>query len=161
MVSSAPFQAGQSLQRYKDKEERLLLPFVANADGNNPFILISNIKHPPETMVKCRGWSHIFGTMERGCLIWTGDGTSYEPFCAAWRRFVDLPTGYVAGKRQDRTKEREFGQGLCRGFHPERFWTVDIRCYSLKWGPPKKINGILLMMHFGGGWGPQHYDPPI
>ena len=80
MVSSAPFQAGQSLQRYKDKEERLLLPFFANADGNNPFILISNIKHPPETMVKCRGWTHIFGTMEWGCLIWTGDGTSYEPF---------------------------------------------------------------------------------
>ena len=45
-----------------------------------PSPIVSNIKHPPETMVKCRGWTHIFGTMEWGCLIWTGDGTSYELF---------------------------------------------------------------------------------
>ena len=40
----------------------------------SPIIPSPVTQHPSETVVFFyRGWSHIFGTMQWGCLIWTGD----------------------------------------------------------------------------------------
>ena len=35
-------------------------------------------KTPPRNHGWCKGWNHIFGTIERGCLLWMGDRITTE-----------------------------------------------------------------------------------